>query len=43
MIAIIQARMSSKRLPKKSMMLLYGKSILQRVVDRIRCAKKLMI
>ena len=41
MIAIIQARMSSKRLPKKSMMLLYGKSILQRVVDRIRCAKKI--
>tara|TARA_B100000795_G_C22753354_1_gene420395 strand:- start:297 stop:965 length:669 start_codon:yes stop_codon:yes gene_type:complete len=40
MIAIIQARMSSNRLPKKSMMVLRGKTILQRVVDRVNRATK---
>ena len=41
MIAIIQARMSSNRLPKKSMMVLRGKTILQRVVDRVNRATKI--
>jgi spore coat polysaccharide biosynthesis protein SpsF len=40
MIAIIQARMSSRRLPGKSMMKIQGKTILQRVIERVNCSVK---
>ena len=36
MLAIIQSRMSSKRLPGKALMLLEGRPILARVVDRVK-------
>lgn len=37
-VAIIQARMSSTRLPAKVMLDLVGKTVLERVVDRVRLA-----
>jgi spore coat polysaccharide biosynthesis protein SpsF len=40
-LAIIQARMGSTRLPGKVLLPLYGKSILQHLVDRISPAEKL--
>ncbi len=37
--AIIQARMNSSRLPGKVLLDLNGKSVLERVVDRVSCSK----
>lgn len=39
--AIVQARMGSTRLPGKSMMLLAGKPLVQRVLERIKNANKI--
>ena len=41
MICIVQARMSSKRFPGKTMKSLIKKSLLQRVLNRIECSKKI--
>lgn len=38
-VAIIQARLSSSRLPAKVMLDLMGKTVLERVVDRVKLAK----
>lgn len=38
--AIIQARMGSSRLPGKSMMDIFGKTLIERVIDRVSLAKK---
>lgn len=40
-VAIVQARMGSTRLPGKSMKLLAGKPLLQRVIERIKKAEKI--
>ncbi len=40
-VAIIQARMGSVRLPGKSAMLIAGKPMVQRVIERVRLAKHL--
>ena len=40
MIAIIQARMNSRRLPGKTLMNINGKPLLLRVIDRLRKSKK---
>ena len=42
MIAIIQARMSSRRLPGKTLKNINGKPLLLRLVDRLRKSKKLL-
>lgn len=39
MLAVIQARMSSSRLPGKVLMPLYGEPMLQRVISRVALAK----
>ena len=39
--AIIEARMGSSRLPGKSFMDLCGEPLIKRVVDRIKCSKKI--
>ena len=39
MLCIIQARMSSKRLPKKMLMLINGKTLIERVVSQIKKSK----
>ena len=41
MIAIIQARMNSRRLPGKTLMNINGKPLLLRVIDRLRKSKKI--
>ena len=41
MLAIIQARMNSKRLPGKSLMKLNGIPILERVITRVRMSKNI--
>ena len=41
MIAIIQARMSSRRLPEKTLKNINGKPLLLRLVDRLRKSKKI--
>tara|TARA_B100000780_G_C21040007_1_gene417285 strand:+ start:269 stop:874 length:606 start_codon:yes stop_codon:yes gene_type:complete len=41
MICIVQARMSSKRLPGKTLLKLKGKSILERVVNNLSLSKKI--
>lgn len=41
MICIIQARTSSRRLPKKVLKKIYNKSILERVVNRIKKSKEI--
>ena len=38
-VCIIQARMGSTRLPKKSMMPLGGKPLLQNVIERVQLTK----
>ena len=38
-LAIIQARMSSTRLPGKVLKLLYGKAVLEHVLDRLNECK----
>ena len=40
-VAIIQARMSSSRLPGKVMLHLGGKTLLEQVVDRVKSATKI--
>ena len=40
MLCIIQLRMSSNRLPGKMLMELNGKTLLGRVIDRVKGAKK---
>jgi spore coat polysaccharide biosynthesis protein SpsF len=40
-VLIIQARMSSTRLPGKSMMLLAGKPLVFRMVERLKKCKKI--
>ena len=40
MLVIIQARMSSKRLPGKSLMMLKNKQVLKRVIQQVQKAKK---
>lgn len=40
-VALIQARMSSTRLPGKVLMNLAGKPVLQHVVERVECASKI--
>lgn len=39
-VAIIQARMGSNRLPRKVLLKLYGKTILEHVVERVSCARR---
>jgi spore coat polysaccharide biosynthesis protein SpsF len=39
-LALIQARMNSRRLPGKVLMDLYGKPVLKHVIDRVRQAKR---
>ena len=41
MICIVQARMSSKRLPGKSLLKMKGKFILERVIDNLYLSKKI--
>ena len=41
MLAIIQARMSSKRLPGKSLMMLNNKEILKRVIQQVKKSKQI--
>ncbi len=40
MICIVQARMSSLRLPNKALIKIYNKTILERVIDGIKKSKK---
>ena len=42
MLCIIQSRMSSNRLPGKMLMQLDGKTLLGRVIDRVKGAKKIL-
>ena len=39
MLCIVQARMSSKRLPGKVLMKIQGKTLLERVVERVSKSK----
>jgi len=41
MICIIQARMSSKRLPGKTLIKINGKTVLERVINNIKLSKKI--
>ena len=40
MLCIVQARMSSKRLPGKVLMKIQGKTLIERVVERISKSKQ---
>ena len=41
MIAVVQSRFSSKRLPGKALKLIYNREMLGRVLDRIRLSKSI--
>ena len=40
MICIIQARMTSKRLPGKTLLKIKGKTILERVIENVKLSRK---
>jgi spore coat polysaccharide biosynthesis protein SpsF len=40
-MAFLQARMGSKRLPGKTLLRIQGKSILERAIERLQCARKI--
>ena len=42
MLCLVQARVSSKRLPKKMLKKINGNSILEILIDRLKLSKKML-